>query len=85
MSLGLEFAAVLMQVDLGVAEPQRYAPGTKCQLLHTEYLRVKPHGGVQIGDGQNQMIQPVDVTAAFSRRLTIRRRLTPTPSTLSLP
>jgi hypothetical protein len=61
MSLGLEFVVVLMQVDLGVAEPQRFAPGTKCQLLHTEYLRVKPRGGVQIGDGQKQMIQPVDV------------------------
>src|SRR6516162_8199505 len=50
-----------MQVDLLLAKAQRGAAFAKAHDLHSEHLRVKFAGAVDIRDGQNQMIEPFDV------------------------
>jgi hypothetical protein len=66
--LGLEFVTGPVQVDLAVAEGKGGASRAERDRLHAEHAGVEVHGGVDIGDGQHQMVEAIDAHAAHRRR-----------------
>jgi hypothetical protein len=67
VGLGIELVTGLMQIDLGVAEDKRGAACAERHCLHAENVGVEGHGGVEVGDSQYQMIEPVDAHAPYRR------------------
>jgi hypothetical protein len=61
---GFELLANLVKVDLAGAEGHSGAPGSEGHHRHTQDLAVELRGGADVGDGQHQMVQPVDVHGA---------------------
>jgi len=60
LRLGFEFVSGAMQVDLLAAEGERHATA-KLDTLHAKNAHVKTARRVDIGDGQHDMINAVDL------------------------
>jgi hypothetical protein len=56
----LGIATGLVQVELVAAEPQGAAAGPEGDRLHAEHADVEVHGLVEVGHGQDQVIDAVD-------------------------
>jgi hypothetical protein len=54
-----------MQIDLAATEGKGGAPRAKRHRLHTQDAGVEVHGGVDVDDGQHQMVEPVDTDGSI--------------------
>src|SRR6266498_3568233 len=57
----LEFVAHLMQVDVLIAEGQRFPPIADGHPLHPQYPDVEGTGSWDVGNGQHEMVESLDV------------------------
>ena len=67
MGLGIELVTGFMQIDLGIAEDKLRAACAERHCLHAEHMAVEGHCGVEVGNGQYQMIEPVDAHIPYRR------------------
>ena len=58
--LGLELAVGFVQIDLAGAEGQRVASLREDGVCHPEHADVERDRRVEIGDSQNEMVEPID-------------------------
>src|SRR4029453_4491700 len=58
--LGLQVPARLVGLELGAAEPQGRPGGAEGDWLHAEHADVEVDGLVEVGDGEDQVVDPVD-------------------------
>src|SRR4029453_18452676 len=58
--LGFQFATRLVQVKLVAAEPQGAAAGAEADRLHAQHADIEVDGLVDVGDGEDQVVDPVD-------------------------
>ena len=59
--LRLELVTGPVQIDLAVAEGKGGASRAERHRLHAQDAGVELHGGVDVGDGQHQMVKAIDV------------------------
>ena len=57
----LEFVTDLMQIDLLITEAQRPPPTAKGDGLHPQHALVKSTGSLNIGDGQDKVVEAVNM------------------------
>src|SRR5450755_2358789 len=58
--LRLELVTGRMQIDLAAAEGQRMASVVKNGVSHTEHADVELDGRVEVSNGENEMVEPID-------------------------
>src|SRR5256885_15575518 len=63
LGLGLEFAAVRMQIDLLPAEGERFAPATEDDHAHAQDAVVERAALLHVRDRQHQVVETIDVDA----------------------
>jgi hypothetical protein len=60
VGLRLELVTGPVQVDLAVTEGQGGASRAERHRLHAQHAGVERHGGVDVGDGQHQVVEAID-------------------------